>query len=466
MRRWYEFRWPYLLGAVLIVLAVTLRIERPDRRSRGSAADIEQLAQRKDVNVLFILIDMLRADRLGAYGYSRETSPTLDYLAQRGVLFRRHLSQSSWTKSSMASLWTSLYPLRAGITRYDDSLPEEARLPAEILKEAGFHTVGLYRNGWVAPTFGFAQGYDSYERPIGKGVPRTAIIKNPTLREGATDYDILRSAGEFLRVRGRERWFLYLHMMDVHEYVYDESTAIFGSRYSDIYDSAIRRVDRVIEVLLGDLAKDGLLENTLVVITADHGEAFLERGFEGHARNLYRETQEIPLILSFPFRLEPGIALDVRTQGVDVWPTLLDLLGLPPLQPSDGRSFRPEILAAARGEAVREPERSAVAFLDQRWGTPNVPPAQTISVVAGSQRYVLTHDRLGTDRKLEELFDANDDPGELVDHFPEKPDAARPLQEQAAEQLAAGIVWSQAPAKLELDELQLNQLRALGYELP
>jgi arylsulfatase A-like enzyme len=466
MRRWYESRWFFAFLAVLIVGAATLRIQSPDRRARGSAADIEELAKRKDLNVLFIVIDMLRADRLGAYGYARDTSPTLDYLARSGVLFRRHLSQSSWTKSSMASLWTSLYPIHTGVTRFDDGLPEEAHMPAEILKEAGFHTVGLYRNGWVAPTFGFAQGYESYERPTATGVPRTAIIKNPTLREGSTDFDLLRSAAEFLRVRGKERWFLYLHLMDVHEYVYDESTAIFGSRYSDIYDSSILRTDRVIDLLMNDLGDAGLLGNTLVAITADHGEAFLERGFEGHARNVYRETQEIPLILSFPFRLDPGIALDLRTQGVDVWPTLLDLLGLPPLSPSDGRSFRPEILAAARGETPAEPERSAIAFLDQTWGTPQAKPAHTVSVLKGSERYVFTRDRMGSDQTLEELFDSRGDPGEAIDHFAERPEAAKALRELATQHLESGIVWSAAPEKLELDELQLNQLRALGYALP
>ncbi len=465
-RRWYESRWPWLLAAALLLLSITLRIERPDRRPSGSAEEIERLAQRKDLNVLFILIDMLRADRLGSYGYPRATSPTIDYLAQHGVRFARHLSQSSWTKSSMASLWTSLYPLRAGVTRYDEGLPEEAQLPAEILKQAGFRTVGLYRNGWVAPSFGFAQGFDTYERPIGTGVPATAIVRNPTVREGATDLDAVRAAAEFLKVRGKERWFLYLHLMDLHEYLYDPSTAIFGSSYSDVYDSAILRTDRMIQQLLGDLATGGHLSNTLIAIGSDHGEAFLERGFEGHARNLYRETQEVPLILAFPFRLEPGLTIETRTQNVDLWPTLLDLLELPPLAPSDGRSRLPEILAAARGKPLPETQETAVAFLDQTWGTPQMKPAHTLSLLRGSLRYVLTYDRAGSGLKLEELFDASGDPGEKRDYFAERPDASLALHELAAAQLESETVWQEPPPKLELDELQLNQLRALGYAIP
>src|SRR4029453_6924818 len=90
-----------------------------DPRPIGTIADIERLSQRKDVNVLFILVDTLRAHRIRTYGYERETSPTIDYLAASGVRFARHLSQSSWTKCSMASLWTGFYPVRTGVLRFD-----------------------------------------------------------------------------------------------------------------------------------------------------------------------------------------------------------------------------------------------------------------------------------------------------------------------------------------------------------
>jgi arylsulfatase A-like enzyme len=120
------------------------------------------MAEREDLNVLFLVIDTLRADRLGMYGYSRDTSPKFDRWASTGVRFDRHLAQSSWTKASMASLWTSLYPMRTGVTRYDDVLAEEAVMAAERFSDAGFRTIGIYRNGWVAPTFGFDQGFDVY----------------------------------------------------------------------------------------------------------------------------------------------------------------------------------------------------------------------------------------------------------------------------------------------------------------
>ena len=146
----------------------------------GSPEDIEELANREDLNVLFILVDTLRAERMSAYGYERDTTPILSGLARFGIRFDRHLAQSSWTKASMASLWTSFYPTRTGVTEYDDIIPEEALLPAEVFSEEGFRTIGLYRNGWVSPVFGFSQGFDVYKKPILGDVRRQDLHANPT----------------------------------------------------------------------------------------------------------------------------------------------------------------------------------------------------------------------------------------------------------------------------------------------
>jgi len=467
-RRLLERRWPWIAAtaAILLVFLSTLVEIRapsdPDPRPIATADAIEGLRGRKDLNVLFVLVDTLRAEHLGVYGYERDTSPTLGGVAAGGVRFARHLAQSSWTKCSMASLWTGLYPARSGITRFDDVLPDEARLPAEILKEAGFRTVGLYRNGWVAPTFGFDQGFDVYTRPAPRPVPKDVRIDNPTLQVRGTDEDTVAAALEFLRVYGRERWFLYLHMMDVHEYVYDDESAIFGGEYADIYDNAIRWEDGTIGILLEHLAAEGYATNTLVVIGADHGEAFRERGFEGHARRVYREETEVPLLLSFPFRLEPGLVVDARTRNVDVWPTILDLLGLSPPPGIDGRSLVPEILAAARGGSPLGADAPAIAHLDQNWGQRNRPPYPTVAVAEGSLRYVSAYERTV---RVEELFDGQQDPRELEDLAAKDPATLERLRKVADAYLESAPPWGRAPTR-DLDELELNQLRALGYAVP
>lgn len=460
--------WPWLAAAgaiVLIFLSTMVEFRSPyawDTRPPGTAQDIEALSKRSDLNLLFILVDTLRAERLGSYGYERATSPTLDRLAASGVRFARHLAQSSWTKSSMASLWTSLLPQRAGITRFDQVIPAELDLPAERLRNAGFQTIGLWRNGWVAPTFGFDQGFDVYVKPLrAQALPPEVTLKNPTLSDEQTDESVVSAALEFVRLRGDRRWFLYLHLMDVHQYTYDAESAIFGPSYSDIYDSSVLWTDGMLDVLFASLSELGALENTLVVVTSDHGEAFGERGFEGHARRVYREETEIPFYLFFPFQLPSAAVVAGRTSNVDVWPTLFELLGLESGE-TDGRSRLPEILAAVRGEtAAVDGKAPAIAHLDQHWARATT-PLTTIAVAEGSQRYVRVKQENGV--VVEQLFDSEGDPLERRDHARERPEELARLKSVAdayLEQKPAASVTTR-----EIDELELGHLRALGYAVP
>jgi len=441
-----------------------------DRRPLGSAEDIAALQDRDDLNVLFILVDTLRADRLGTYGHPRDTSPKIDRMTASGIRFDRHLAQSSWTKASMASLWTSLYPPRTGVTRFDHILPEAAESAVERLQDAGYRTIGLYRNGWVAPTFGFEQGFEVYSRPALRKPNPAVRAENPTIGVVGTDEDTIAAAIEFLRLnrRAEQPWFLYLHLMDVHEYLYDEESAIFGGRYIDKYDSSIRWTDGTIDTLLAYLTEWELDDDTLIVLTSDHGEAFRERGLEGHARAVYRETTEVPFILSFPFRLEPGAVVRTRTENVDVWPTLFDLLGLEVPATVDGRSRRPEILAAARGtttpsESTRTPE-TGFAHLDGTWGRRDRKPQDRTAIVDGALRYLRTESASEGGEPLEELFDATIDPVELENLAEERPEDVARLRAVADERLAEQPPWGEAPRR-DINELELNQLRALGYQI-
>ncbi|MBW2418270.1 MAG: sulfatase [Deltaproteobacteria bacterium] len=436
----------------------------------GSVEDIAGLAERDDVNVLFVLIDTLRADHLGSYGYDRNTSPLLDGLASTGIRFDRQLAQSSWTKCSMASMWTGLYPSRTGVTRFDDVLQPAARLPAEILRDAGYRTAGVFRNGWVEGYFGFDQGFESYGRPPRNAMTQDFIRKNPTVKGGGSDYDVVDAAVEFLRIHGHERWFLYLHLMDIHEYTYDDETAVFGTAYSDVYDNAILRTNKAINTLVGHLNWRGDLDRTVVVIASDHGEAFSERGFEGHARNVYREETEVPLIIALPFRLPQPVVVRQRSANVDIWPTLLDLLGLPPLEPTDGRSRVPEILKSAGAslrpgdEIVPAADAPVFAHLDQNWGQRESKESPTVAVADDRLRYVMFRGVMG--RIREQLYDFGSDRLEGEDVARANPDDLARMRESALEYLEREPPWEQATPDLELDEMQLNQLRALGYAVP
>jgi arylsulfatase A-like enzyme len=454
-----------LVGLALVTAGLLrLVIDTGDRdpRPRGTLEDVLALRSRSDLSVLFILVDTLRADRLGTYGYARDTSPNLDALAASGARFAHQVSQSSWTKCSMASLWTGLYPVRTRVLRAYDVLSEEARLPAEIFQEAGFRTAGIWRNGWIAPNFGFSQGFEIYLRPRSERRQRGRIdrVQNPNVTLDGDDGDILDSVREFLRVHGHERWFLYLHMMDVHQYAYSAEDALFGTSYSDSYDNAIHWVDGLLGILFSELDGMGLRERTLIVFSADHGEAFGEHDGEGHARNVYGEVTETPLILGFPFRLEPGIVVEARSENVDLWPTVLELVGLPPLGDVDGRSLVPQIVAAAHGEP--EPESDGVAFaqIDQKWARTREKPRSMVAVNQGRWRLVF---RAGVPAQSE-LYDKLQDPWEQRDIAADQPEVTDELNEMAVGYLdSPPPPWGDDAPVVEMDEMQMNQLRALGY---
>ena len=462
-RRLFDSPWAYFSAAgILLLVAIATQFEvRFPSRPEGSVAEIEKLRDRGDLSVLFILVDTLRADRLGTYGYSRPTTPNIDALGQRGIVFTQVLSQSSWTKTSMASLWTATFPVNNGILRYSDVLPAEAVLPAERFREAGYRTAGIWRNGWVAPNFGFDQGFEFYVNPrpgrerarLQRGNPSTEVVEG-------NDEDVATSAFEFIDNYGRGRFFLYLHLMDLHQYVYDDKAEHFGTSYSDVYDQSLNWDDRLIGALLGKLDEVGALERTLIVIASDHGEAFLEHGFEGHARNLYGEVTHVPLVMALPFRLPRGIRVGAPVSNVDIWPTVLDLVGLPPLPGADGRSLVPAILAAARGEPDGGAARPIFAHLDRHWALRKDDSDPLISVTEGSLRLVLPVNKPGS----VELYDLTSDPGETRNLAGERAADRDRLAEAAQSHVeGATIPWGKAPGEVDLDELRLNQLRALGY---
>jgi len=465
-RRWFDSPAPYYaLAALLLAAAIAsqFRLHVPSRRVEPVEKLLE-LPGRGDLNVVFLLIDTLRADRLGVYGYARPTSPGIDDAAAYGIVFDDVVSQSSWTKTSMASLWTGTHPIHNGILRYSHVIPEAAVLPAELFRAAGYRTVGLWRNGWVEANFGFAQGFESYVRPaIGRErmrVYRESRTPNPI---AGTDEDLTIAATSFLEKFGSNRFFLYLHYMDVHQYVYDESSALFGTSYSDIYDQSIRWVDRLIGVLLDELEHQGLLSRTIVVIAADHGEAFLEHGREGHAQDLHGEVTHVPLIILPPFLLEPGIRVRATVSNVDLWPTLLDLVGLPPLPGADGRSLVPLVLAAGGVPApgAAELERPVFAQLVRGWGQPRVKdPASLVSVTDRNHRLIA----MLPGRTAPELYDRAADPTEQRDLARSDPDTAKRLRALIDDYAKdAKAPWNEKPREVELDELRLNHLRALGY---
>jgi arylsulfatase A-like enzyme len=431
--------------------------ESPDRRPEGTLEDLATLAERDDVNLLYIVVDTLRSDRLSAYGYERDTSPNLNYFSRTGIRFDQHWAQSSWTKTSMASLWTGLYPARTEVLDHRDIVAPAVDMPAEVLGRAGFTTAGIWRNGWIAPNFGFGQGFEVYASPAGQQSPSTMRQPARAGRIDGTDIDLVFSAIEFLRANGDRRWFLYLHMMDVHQYITTPDNALFGSTYSDAYDNSIRWTDEQVGMILTELHALDLARKTLVVLVSDHGEAFGEHGAEGHARDVFREVVRTPFLLIPPFMMRTGIVVPFATQNVDVWPTLYDLLGVEGPEQRDGVSLAPLLLER---RPVRD-EDLTISHLNAAWGRKDTDPISIVGIRLGGFR--LIHDSRSPDADL--LFDLERDPLEAEDVASAYNDTASDLRARVEEYLELKAPWEGGAPEIELDEMHLRQLRALGYSV-
>ncbi len=454
--------WLVSVGCLMLMLGCDRDGQRGadlsfDNRPPGTLDDVATLSQRDDLNVLFIVIDTLRSDRLSSYGYERPTSPVLDYVAGTGLRFDRHRAQSTWTKTSMASLWTSLYPQRVDVLTHRDTVSPEAVMPAEVFSEAGFFTAGIWRNGWVAPNFGFNQGFDIYMTPKAQQAPKAMRTKPIAGRINGTDIDAVYSATEFFRANQDRRFFLYVHLMDVHQYISTAETAVFGTTYSDAYDNSILWEDQQVGEILAELYRLDMAKKTLVVIVSDHGEAFGEHGTEGHARDVHHEVTRTPFIVGFPFRLDPGVVIAHPTQNVDVLPTLYDLVGLEAQGPSDGKSR----IGWLRGEYTPDYPDRDYAHLDRTWGKTSQDPDPVVAVREGNYR--LIHDVNAPER--DHLYDVKSDEGEFVNIAAEAPGILNTLRDTANEYLELESPWEGGAPEIELDEMSLRQLRALGYAI-
>jgi arylsulfatase A-like enzyme len=457
-KKLFDSSWFYYSLAILLVLGAIVSQIEVHRPARPFAAveEIPAIAERGDLNVVFILIDTLRADHMSMMGYERATTPTLDRLAETGVLFKNNVAQSSWTKMSMASLWTGTYPVTSQIDRYSHAVPEAARLPAEIFRDAGYETAGIFRNGWVGPEFGFSQGFDLYTKaaPLarkdtrqGRATPH-ALVGN--------DWDVTQSAIEFIRGARNQKFFLYIHYMDVHQYVFEQESALFGTDYEASYDNAIHWTDRNIGALVEGIEQLDLMKNTLVVIASDHGEAFYEHGKEGHAKDVYGEVIDTPLLFILPFFLDPGVVVEAQSENIDIFPTILDLAGLPPLEGAQGRSLVPLMMGQEDPSAG-----PTISHLERNWAGDGA-AKPLIAVTDGDDRLIYWTGTPASEGA--ELYEIDEDPTEQVNVADLEPERTEELIQKANEYFALpGAPWGEAPPEVEIDDMKRGILQALGY---
>jgi arylsulfatase A-like enzyme len=415
----------------------------------GDAADVAVAAPRlfglrpaaEAPNVLVYLIDCLRADHVGAYGYARPTTPHLDALARDGVLFEDAWACASWTKPSVGCLFTSRLPVRHGARTIDDALDPHAATLAEALGAAGYESASFVANPFVSTrAFGLSRGFDRVRQVVDPS-PRQNIN---TLEADAIHLN--RALFPWLERRGRRRFFAYVHSLDLHaEYrPRPPFTRLFVARGAaprevDLYDAELRANDHSFGELVGWLKKRGLYDDTLIVVTGDHGEEFGEHGTWRHGRSLNRALLHVPLIVKLPAAARRGTRVAAPVSNIDIAPTVLDLAGVARPAGFEGLSLRPLIEG-------RPAPSARVLFAEQ------LSPREVL-YAARDARYKAVQQLLP--QPVRRLFDLRDDPGETRDLSAAPPREARALFAALDAWIASGQSgWHLAvpppPAPLEI----------------
>lgn len=294
-------------------------------------------------NLLLISVDTLRPDQLGAYGATHGCSPHIDALAAGAVVFENAISHSSWTLPAFASLLTSTYPSTHRVDRPTAGLDASHQTLAEVLSEAGFSTAAVTSHVYVGPRYGMDQGIAQFDDSLVAGSKQAELrISSPEVSARGIRWLEQAAAGE-------QRWFLWLHYFDPHyPYIrHGEPGEPAGESEAD-YRADIAFTDQWIGAVLGELERLGADADTLVVLVSDHGEEFRERKKLRHGYTLFREVLQVPLIARVP-GIAPARVVGA-VSGVDVMPTVLELLGLPIPDAAVGRSLVPAML----GESLAE----------------------------------------------------------------------------------------------------------------
>jgi arylsulfatase A-like enzyme len=433
---------PALLAAVLLVAIVPLMVERiAERRATAALSRAHAGAP----NVLLIILDTVRAMSMSLYGYSRPTTPELQKLAARGVLFTRAISPGPWTLPSHASIFTGREENELST---DWFVPLDATYPtlAEQLRGAGYRTGGFSANVWYASReMGLGRGFlhfEDYRRSLGElwvsaSIPR--VLRGEFVRQlGREDdtpdrksaEDINRAFLDWLDRKGDHPYFAFLNFFDAHTpylppEVFDRQFQTSSLRLShapdrasatalpdtarvraarDSYEAAIAYLDHELGRLFSELERRGALENTVVIVTADHGEEFFEHGVPEHGNSLYLPSVHVPLMVVWPGHLPAGQAVTQPVGVRQVAATIMELVGLGATSPFPGPS-----LTRAWRTPDSAPEPPIFNQLGHATGLPEwypVSKGDMFAVLFGRLRYIRDGDG------SPELYDFDLDPAE------------------------------------------------------
>ncbi len=500
-----------LCAALALALRAGSGPDRDPAAAPGTVVDTgsESPLDYRTTNLLLITIDTLRADHLGSHGYPRDTAPQLDRLAARGVRFERALTQRTCTAPALATLLTGTYPPTHKVLNNRQTLQEFNLTLAELLAAKGYRTRALISNPILTSQFSFHQGFDDYQH-----TEDLYDIIGGELRESRELNQLVLPALESLSER---RFFMWVHYRDPHTpYLVPESykdlftsdqladahdhrtipidasapfgamtanEAVYESQDLDFlvaqYDAEIRHNDDSLGALFAKMDELELWDNTLVVITADHGESLWEHDLIfDHGYNAYEPSAHVPLIFYHP-RLRSGLSIPTPVSLVDVLPTVLDLLRLPQPPQGQGESFASLVLG--QEEAHFRPYHFVIGSYRQGYQTHAITTDRHKLILDADARWLVLDATVGLVGRLwvapedyniyrwrhlvPELYDLVEDPGELTNLSGRMPALELELSNRLWRWIETtyrrGRDWESSSP--ELSEETAEALRALGY---
>ncbi len=423
----------------------------------------------KKPNIILISIDTLRADHLGCYGYPRPTSPTLDKLASEGLLFENFMATSPWTLPSHGSMLTGLYPNRIGLKAWTSPPLAGFETLAGLLKKHGFSTAAVVNHFCLSPRYGLHQGFDDF----------LYIRENLSQR---TPSVVGRKAVEWFQRKRPEPFFLFLHYYDVHsdysslprfedQFVHPYNGIANGTttqllnfrkglvkltesdagHLMDLYDAGIRQIDFMLNQLFQYIDSRKLLDNSVIIITSDHGEEFFEHGGVLHSQTQYEELVHIPMIIRGP-GIPQSKTIKQIASLVDIMPTILSLAGIDIPNSLSGINLCP-LWQQAQSSL---PQRYLFAEGSKTTIEEKIVLWHDIKRAVRHPRYKLHYDRL---TKEKQLYDLKDDPKEKFDV------ASRhsALVNSMFSQLENFMSLSAKTPVRQLTPQEVEKLKSLGY---
>jgi len=395
-----------------------------------------------DYNVLLVTLDTTRADHLGAYGYKHIRTPILDGLADDGALFEHAYTAAVMTFPSHSSILTGLLPPEHGGRNNGASrLRASAETLAEVLKAAGWHTGAVVGAFVLHSMFGLDQGFESYDDYL----PDTGAHDVLFAQRGARE--VTDAALKYLAQAKSSKWFLWVHYYDAHSPYRPPSP--YREEYGrNGYDGEIAYVDAQLGRLLAAIQEMGARERTILVVVGDHGEGLREHGEQTHGVFVYDETARVPLIIQVPGFLSGAKRVTSVVRTVDVMPTILDLLRLPPRPAAAGTSLWPLMDGQTPDLKLAAFTEATIPFLMYGW-------SPVASVREGKWKFIESPRR--------ELYDLPADPGEKSNVAGSQAGEVSDLRGKLERIVGDAAAQAKAAESVGLSPEEEAKLRSLGY---